>query len=69
MRSSKNLFLFGRAEQLRRLCFMVLLSVLAIGAYAQNKSVTGTVVDTTGESVIGASVLVQGTTNGTITDF
>ncbi len=69
MRSSKNLFLFGCAEQLRRLCFMVLLSVLAIGAYAQNKTVTGTVIDTTGESVIGASVLVQGTTNGTITDF
>ena len=31
--------------------------------------VTGQVVDTKGEPVIGASVLVKGTTNGTITDF
>ena len=32
-------------------------------------SVSGTVLDKTGESVIGASVVVKGTTNGTITDF
>ena len=30
---------------------------------------SGTVLDKTGESVIGASVVVKGTTNGTITDF
>ena len=35
----------------------------------QTKTVTGQVVDETGEPVIGASVLVEGTTNGTITDF
>ena len=29
----------------------------------------GSVVDATGEPVIGASVVVEGTTNGTITDF
>ena len=33
----------------------------------QNGSCTGTVKDTTGETVIGASVVVKGTTNGTIT--
>ena len=53
---------------LRRLMFTVLFSVLAVGAFAQNK-VTGTVVDATGEPVIGASVIVKGTTNGTVTDF
>ena len=37
--------------------------------YAQGKTVSGTVVDKTGETVIGASVVVKGTTNGTITDF
>ncbi len=37
-------------------------------AYAQQK-ITGNVSDTTGEPVIGASVVVKGTTNGTITDF
>lgn len=35
----------------------------------QSGSCTGIVKDTTGETVIGASVVVKGTTNGTITDF
>ena len=35
---------------------------------AQTKTITGVVVDATGEPVIGASVLEVGTTNGTITD-
>lgn len=36
---------------------------------AQPKKVTGKVVDTNGEPVIGATVKEQGTANGTITDF
>lgn len=36
---------------------------------AQVKTVTGVVVDENGEPVIGASVVVQGTSNGTITDL
>ncbi|MBQ8889281.1 MAG: TonB-dependent receptor [Bacteroidaceae bacterium] len=35
----------------------------------QNETATGVVKDAMGESVIGASVVVKGTTNGTITDF
>lgn len=35
----------------------------------QSKTVTGLVVDETGEPVIGAAVVVEGTKNGTITDF
>ena len=38
-------------------------------AVQQGKKVTGVVVDGTGEPVIGANVVVKGTTNGTITDF
>jgi len=37
-------------------------------AMAQTRSVRGTVVDEAGDPVIGASVLVKGTTTGTITD-
>ena len=53
---------------LQRLMFTVLFAVFAIGAFAQNK-VTGTVVDAQGEPIIGASVVVKGTSNGTVTDF
>lgn len=35
---------------------------------AQIKTISGTVIDTQGESVIGANVLVKGSTTGTITD-
>ena len=38
-------------------------------AVQQGTKVTGVVVDGTGEPVIGANVVVKGTTNGTITDF
>lgn len=39
------------------------------GMYAQNKTIGGWVTDKSGEAIIGASVLVKGTSNGTITDF
>ncbi len=35
----------------------------------KTRTISGTVTDFTGEPVIGASVLVNGTTNGTITDL
>ena len=38
-------------------------------AFAQNKTVTGTVVDNFGEPVLGANVIVAGTTNGATTDL
>lgn len=47
---------------------MFLLMSCPLSILAQNKTITGTVLDRTSESVIGASVLVRGTTNGTITD-
>ena len=69
MKDRKNSSLLRRLEKFQRLFFVALLSVLAVGAFAQSKTVLGTVLDKTGESVIGASVVVKGTTNGTITDF
>ena len=58
----------GSWGMLQRLMCTVVFAVLALGAYAQNK-VTGTVVDAEGEPVIGASVIIKGTSNGTVTDF
>ena len=44
--------------------------VMAVPAIAQSgKKITGTVLDATGMPVIGANVMVKGTTNGTITDM
>ena len=48
------------------LSFMLMLTCTLV--YAQTE-ITGTVVDETGETVIGATVIEKGTTNGTVTDF
>ena len=69
MKNRKKSSLFSRLEKVQRLFFVALFSVLAIEASAQSKTISGTVLDKTGESVIGASVVVKGTTNGSITDF
>ena len=42
---------------------------MSVETVQQSGKIKGTVVDETGLSVIGASVLVQGTTNGTVTDI
>ena len=42
---------------------------IAAPVVQQSETCTGVVKDATGETVIGASVVVKGTTNGTITDF
>lgn len=47
----------------------VLFSLVAMSGYAQSKTITGKIIDSTGEPVIGASVLVKGTTNGVISDI
>ncbi|MDY4520600.1 MAG: TonB-dependent receptor [Bacteroidales bacterium] len=52
----------------RRLFFSCLLSLLCIVAWAQTRAVSGTVRDASGVPVIGAYVLEEGTTNGTVTD-
>ena len=53
-------------KSLRLLC---LLCLVPLWAFAQKVSITGVVKDAAGESIIGASVIEKGTTNGTITDF
>ncbi len=47
-------------------CILMLLFSTVV--YAQNR-ITGKITDASGELIIGASVLVKGTTNGTITDL
>ena len=49
---------------------MVLLMVLLTGmAFAQQKTISGKVIDETGAPVTGATIVVKGTTVGTVTDL
>ena len=60
----------GRFESyFGKLCLSVLFAVVAFAASAQDKAVSGTVIDETGEPVIGATVMVKGTKIGTATDI
>ena len=62
----------GRRKQGSSLPKSILLTFLALLTstimYAQSE-ISGTVVDASGETVIGATVMEKGTSNGTITDF
>ena len=55
-------------KQTKRFILSFLSLMLCTIMYAQTE-VTGTVVDETGEGVIGATVMEKGTSNGTVTDF
>lgn len=48
---------------------ILLISIFSTQMYAQSKTISGTIVDTNGETVIGANVQVKGTTIGSITDI
>ena len=60
MKSSRLSHLFG---------LWALLLLLPVQTFAQNLRVEGRVLDELGEGMIGAGVVIQGTTNGTITDL
>ena len=57
-----------RMKKLLTSCLMMLLLFCSSVVLAQT-TVSGTIVDAAGEPIIGASVLEEGTSNGTITDF
>lgn len=69
-----NIKAFIYKDMKRNATFKVLLMFivglfLSVNTFAQQIVVKGIVKDTTGEPIIGANVIVKGTTNGTITDF
>lgn len=69
MKNMKEFSPLSRKTYHQRLYWSLLLLVISLGLKAQNKTISGTVVDTAGESIIGANVVVKGTTNGVITDL
>ena len=60
MKSKKLTHLFG---------LMALMLLTSVHSFAQNLQVQGKVLDELGEGLIGAGVVIQGTTQGTITDI
>ena len=69
MRSRKKEGVYSMSILKRQVLFVLFAFAATLCAFAQNKTITGLVVDGNGESIIGASVLVKGTTNGIITDI
>ena len=60
----------NKMKNMRAALLFCLVAVISLSVSAQNVTVTGTVTDKTGETVIGASVVQKGnTSNGTITDI
>ena len=59
----------GQKRNFLRMFLAGVLMLLSLTAYAQERTVTGKVYDAAGEPIIGASVVIQGTTQGTITDI
>lgn len=55
-------------KTIKQLLFSVLMSCLALFAYAQQRTITGTVMDETGSPIPGVSYIVVGTPIGGITD-
>lgn len=62
MRKSKQLLT-------KRLAFILFTMLMSLNVLAQDIKVQGIVKDETGETVIGASVMQKGTTNGAVTDI
>lgn len=64
----KKLLRNNKLNQISRFMFLAMLLMCASFAYAQSK-VNGQVTDKTGEPIIGASVMVQGSNIGGVTDI
>lgn len=81
MNTHLNRMLFSRAFVKVSACVVLSAGCLPMATYAesvgapvvetvlQQKAISGKVVDSKGESIIGANIMEKGTSNGTITDF
>ena len=56
-------------QSLRQAGFLLVLLALSLTAFAQDRTVSGTVKDETGSPLPGVNVVIKGTTTGTATDL
>lgn len=64
---NKKLTQLSRA--MKRIGMMMVMMLFAVMVYAQDIKVTGTVTDSSGEPIVGASVMVVGSKGGAVTDI
>ncbi len=57
------------SHALKRIGMMMVMMFFAVMVYAQDIKVTGTITDSSGEPIVGASVMVMGTKGGAVTDI
>ena len=69
MKNSNEQFMFYLHGQVRRLLTFAIFLLTVTSIYAQGKNITGVITDQYQEPIIGANVVVEGTTNGTMTDI
>jgi outer membrane receptor protein involved in Fe transport len=50
------------------MCALFVLTLFSISAFAQNRAVSGKITDAKGDALVGASVIIKGTTKGSSTD-
>lgn len=62
-------FLFKKALRAKNLFLTACLLLAAVPMFSQTGTLTGSVTDTSGSPLIGVSIVVQGTSNGVITDI
>lgn len=65
----RNTHLLKKPSGLKSLFLMVCLLLITIPAFSQTKTVTGTITDGAGETLIGVSIVVEGAENGVVTDL
>jgi len=64
----KNKALY-RSISVRQFVLVVVSLMLTTSLFAQKRSITGTVTDDAGETLVGVNIIVKGTTVGTTTDI
>ncbi len=58
-----------QSKKTQLLWYFLFLLIAPITLFAQKKQITGTVLDETGKSIPGVSIVIVGTTQGTVTNF
>ena len=69
MKTKRTQHLQKKTSWFKSMVALACLLLTSASVFAQSKTVTGTVTDTANEPLIGASVQIQGTTSGAITDM